>query len=140
MAQHLHLLINANSETGWRVTSDDDILDVILLEDDLAGWLNSLVSDIGMKAVFPARAKYVYAPGNEGITASINIETSHIALHIWDAEHPSRVQFDLYTCGDLDPKYVLELLDQQFEFSSGTWLLLDREDGFVVKASGQFPL
>lgn len=139
-AQHKHLLINAEATDGWRVSKDHDVLDIALMEDDVAGWLNNLVSQIGMKAVFPARAKYVAAPGNEGITASINIETSHIAFHIWDSEFPSRVQFDLYTCGDLDVHEVLDVLDHRFEFSSGSWLLLDREDGFVLKDHGQFPL
>lgn len=138
-AQHLHLMINAEVDRYW--TADPtDALSIAFAEHDVAEWLNDLVSKIGMKAVFPARAAYVRAEGNEGITASINIETSHIAFHIWDATSPAKIQFDLYTCGDLDVTEVLPLLDEAFKFSSGGWMLIDREEGFVLKASGSFPL
>ena len=37
-------------------------------------------------------------PGNRGVTAFAIIETSHIAMHIWDEPNPALVQLDVYTC------------------------------------------
>ena len=32
------------------------------------------------------------------------IETSHIAMHIWDEPKPALMQFDVYSCGEFDVK------------------------------------
>jgi S-adenosylmethionine/arginine decarboxylase-like enzyme len=41
------------------------------------------------------------------------IETSHIALHIWDEPFPGEIQFDLYTCGELPIDQILRNLEDK---------------------------
>ena len=96
MLQHKHLLINAKVQNP------------IKSEDDAIKFLIHLVHQIKMKIVRGPFASYVDVPGNRGLTAIVMIETSHIAFHIWDEQDPSTLQFDLYTCGDLN-KDLLEI-------------------------------
>ena len=49
-------------------------------------WFRTLVKDIDMKLLFGPIARYVDVEGNEGMTAIAMIETSHIAMHIWEKE------------------------------------------------------
>lgn len=134
---HLHLMINAYSKNAWRPANGDSF-DLALMEHDVQDWLNDLVQRIGMRAVFPARAKYVTAKGNAGITASINIETSHIAFHVWDEQDPAHMQFDLYTCGPLDHVSLVHYLNEELAFVSGHWAVIDRSHGFKTIADGEF--
>ena len=45
--------------------------------------------------------------GNRGITAVVMIETSHIAIHVWDEQTPSLVQCDVYSCAEFSSNEVL---------------------------------
>ena len=77
-------------------------------EETLNTWLTELVADIGMKVVVPAKSKYVDVEGNRGLTGSINIETSHIAIHIWDEQVPARIEMDVYSCACFKQETVLK--------------------------------
>lgn len=81
-------------------------------EDILNKWMTELVEDIGMKVVVPAKSKYVDAVGNEGLTGSINIETSHMAIHIWSMQNPSRIEMDVYSCACFEMRTILKKLDE----------------------------
>jgi len=118
MIQHKHLILNAT------------IGNPILEEQEAIDFLTRLVESIDMKIIKGPFAHYVDADGNRGMTATVMIETSHIAFHIWDEKDPAEIKFDLYTCGSLNAAQVLYILDQQFAFSSVKWMVLDREDGF----------
>jgi len=118
MIQHKHLILNAT------------IGNPILEEQEAIHCLTRLVESIDMKIIKGPFAHYVDADGNRGMTATVMIETSHIAFHIWDEKDPAEIKFDLYTCGSLNAAQVLYILDQQFAFSSVKWMVLDREDGF----------
>ena len=50
---------------------------------------------------------YVSKEGNRGITAVVMIETSHIAIHIWDEISPALVQCDVYSCAEFSSNEVL---------------------------------
>ena len=50
----------------------------------LVNWMRYLIQDIDMKLLFGPIARYVDVEGNEGLTAIAMIETSHIAMHIWE--------------------------------------------------------
>lgn len=95
-------------------------------------WLQHFVQMIGMKVVQGPFASMILEEGNRGLTASVMIETSHIAFHIWDEEKPSLLQFDLYTCSELDVPFVLSVIEKFFEFQEYQYLVLDREKGFKV--------
>ena len=89
------------------------------LNPDLAKqWMSSLVEKIGMKKLIEPQAVYVEAVGNRGMTCCVLIETSHIAWHVWDEEKPGMLQFDLYTCGDLDPQLVYKEVQNFFGLGS----------------------
>ena len=67
--------------------------------------------------------------GNKGLTAFAIIETSHIAMHIWDEPNPALVQLDVYTCGPFNPQEVLDVLNVM-EPVKVDYKYLDRENNF----------
>jgi S-adenosylmethionine/arginine decarboxylase-like enzyme len=75
-------------------------------ENYLKSWLNNFIMDINMKIFMGPYVKYCTMPGNRGITAVAIIETSHIAMHIWDEVKPALMQFDVYSCGEFDPEKI----------------------------------
>jgi S-adenosylmethionine/arginine decarboxylase-like enzyme len=124
MIYHKHLLINSKI--------DMPIMD----EQKGVYFLSNLVDTIGMKAIITPIARYVDKPGNRGLTAVVLIETSHIAFHIWDEQKPALIQFDLYTCGELEVSKVLKVFTETFRPVDLDYVLYDRENGFVKEASG----
>jgi S-adenosylmethionine/arginine decarboxylase-like enzyme len=68
--------------------------------------------------------------GNRGLTCVAIIETSHIALHVWDESAPALMQLDVYTCGQLDPYQVVEAL-KIWEPVKVEMKYLDREHGLI---------
>ena len=115
--QHKHIIIRAecNEPPMW--------------PDDAIAWWNQLVKDIGMKKLDVEHnpiCGYVDTPGNSGLTIAGIIETSHIAMHVWDELDPALIQLDVYTCSSLDTKVVMNAL-QQFEPISIESKYLDRE-------------
>ncbi len=99
-------------------------------------FLRDLISAVEMKIIKGPFASYVDKPGNRGLTAAVMIETSHCAFHIWDEEEPGLLQFDLYTCGELNKDIVLSALQKTFEVQSAEWLIYDRADGFSLLGRG----
>lgn len=126
MIFHKHLLVNAKVNNP--MASEQEGID----------FLTNLVSSINMKIIKGPFASYVDKEGNRGLTAIVMIETSHIAFHIWDEKQPGLIQFDLYTCGELNTDKVFFMLSQYFDFESMEWQLFDRENGFVLEKSGSF--
>ena len=61
-------------------------------------WMEDLVKQIDMKIIQGPYTAYVTKEGNRGLTAVVMIETSHIALHVWDEDKHGMIQFDLYKC------------------------------------------
>jgi len=122
---HKHLLINAKIDKPF--TSAYQGID----------FLKELVEKIDMKIIQGPYASYVNKMGNRGLTAVVMIETSHIAFHIWDEKNPALIQFDLYTCGSLQVKKVLDAFIDTFEVNTMDWVLFDRENGFVKEQDGR---
>ena len=117
---HKHLLLRGTITDA--PTSEEVVID----------WLRDFVDRIGMKVVQGPFASMITEEGNRGLTASVMIETSHIAFHIWDEMEPSLIQFDLYTCSELNVNYVLDTLGSFFKFTEYQYMVLDRENGFRV--------
>jgi S-adenosylmethionine/arginine decarboxylase-like enzyme len=92
-------------------------------------WWEKLVRDIGMTKL-PVEGNpicgYVDTPGNAGLTIAGIIETSHIAMHVWDELDPALIQLDVYTCSSLDTDIVIKAL-QQFSPISIEHKYFDRE-------------
>jgi S-adenosylmethionine/arginine decarboxylase-like enzyme len=121
---HKHLLVNAK------------VRNPINTEQEGIDFLTNLVNKIDMKIIKGPFASYVDKEGNKGLTAIVMIETSHIAFHIWDEVDPALVQFDLYTCGQLELDKVLAIFKETFDVQVLDFVLLDREHGFKQEASG----
>lgn len=125
MIYHKHLLVNAKVNNA--VKSEAQGIE----------FLTNLVDKIDMKIIKGPFASYVNKEGNRGLTGIVMIETSHIAFHIWDEVRPGLVQFDLYTCGQLELDKVISIFKETFEVASLEYVLFDRENGFVVEKQGQ---
>ena len=115
--QHKHIIIRAecNNPPMW--------------PDDAIAWWNKLVVDIGMKKLDVEHnpiCGYVDTPGNSGLTIAGIIETSHIAMHVWDELDPALIQLDVYTCSSLDTSVVMKALEE-FEPVGIETKFLDRE-------------
>jgi S-adenosylmethionine/arginine decarboxylase-like enzyme len=91
--------------------------------------MSNLVEKIGMKKLIEPQAVYVEKTGNKGMTCCVLIETSHIAWHVWDEDFPGMLQFDLYTCGELDADLVLDEVKNFFGLGSYTMRVFDRANG-----------
>jgi S-adenosylmethionine/arginine decarboxylase-like enzyme len=98
-------------------------------------WLKKLVDTVGMKVVAGPTSVYVNDPGNEGVTGTVTLATSHASIHIWDAEYPSLVQFDIYSCKEFSVDDVLSHIGQ-WEIVESEWVLMDRNLKLEVIASG----
>jgi S-adenosylmethionine/arginine decarboxylase-like enzyme len=95
---HRHMIVRA------------EILQPIVDCDILKEWLESLISDMGMKILLGPYVTYCDKEGNRGITGIVAIETSSIMLHIWDECNPGIFQFDVYTCSELYPDMIIDHL------------------------------
>ena len=124
---HLHLLVKGYIKTPPKT---DKVLNI---------WFTQLVQNVGMKVVAGPTSVYVNEPGNEGITGTVTLATSHASIHVWDNETPAMFQFDLYSCSDYKPKDVLKHIDDWFGLKEAHWQFIDRNgDEFKVIDSGNF--
>ena len=96
----------------------------------IEAWLLDVVSAIGMKVCKGPIAHYVDMPGNRGVTGIVIIETSHIAIHVWDETNPGLMQLDVYTCGPFDPQVIFDMIEE-FDPVQVEYTYLDREKGLI---------
>lgn len=105
-------------------------------EEQLNKWFINLVETVGMKVVAGPTSVYVSEPGNEGLTGTVTLATSHASIHIWDEEKPSMIQFDLYSCSKFTLEQVIECLNE-FDVESYTYMMIDRNhDSFIITSCG----
>lgn len=114
--RHLHLVLNA----------------FVLAEPDIPaceGWLGALPALVGMTALAPPRCVECRDEGNEGITGTLVISTSHAAFHWWSAEseEPGRLSFCLYSCREFRPEGVLRHVDSFWMMRDSRARLIDRD-------------
>jgi S-adenosylmethionine/arginine decarboxylase-like enzyme len=122
---HLHLLVKGYVKNPPKTAETLNV------------WLSELVSKVDMKVVAGPTSVYVDEPGNEGVTGTITLATSHAAIHIWDAEEPAMFQFDIYSCKDYDPNVVLNHIDNNFDLKEAYWSFIDRnKDEFFELKKG----
>ena len=94
-------------------------------------WMKHLVEKIGMRILMGPYAVYSDVEGNQGLTAVTIIETSHIALHVWDEAEPALMQLDVYTCGPLDINQVFESI-QEWQPAKIEYKYIDREHNLTL--------
>ena len=98
-------------------------------------WMLDLIDLIDMKVLMGPFSEYVEKKGNKGLTCVSIIETSHIALHIWDEPDPAQIQFDLYTCSDLPVDKVIENLKSKLGLYDFKYMVIEREHDFNIDSS-----
>ena len=119
MPKHKHLIIRA------------EVIRPITSEKEIKKWLRKLVKKIEMNIIKGPYASYVSKEGNRGITGIVMIETSHIAMHVWDEISPALVQCDVYSCAEFSSSEVL----MEFAVMEPTkieHILLDRAEEIVT--------
>ena len=92
----------------------------------LEDWMANLIEGQGMNILSGPHVAYVDTVGNRGLTGVAIIETSHVAVHIWDETSPALVQLDFYTCGTLDKDAILRAINP-WGVVKKAFLVLDRE-------------
>lgn len=117
MNVHKHLLIKA------------DINSPITDVDAINQWLRDLVERIDMKILHGPISVYSHKQGNRGITGFCIIETSHIAIHLWDESEPGLLNLDVYSCKEFDPITVLNQI-KIFDPVKIEYKFLDRDRDF----------
>ena len=100
-------------------------------------WFIDLVHKVNMEVVAGPTSVYVDYPGNEGLTGTVTLATSHASIHIWEMYEPSMFQFDIYSCKCFDLETVKTHLDQ-FGLIGGDWMMIDRNAGLSVSDQGSF--
>jgi S-adenosylmethionine/arginine decarboxylase-like enzyme len=94
-------------------------------------WLSILVEKVRMKVVAGPTSVYVDDLGNEGVTGTVTLATSHASMHVWDSETPQKFQFDIYSCSEFTANEVIEHL-KEFELVNLEYITLDRNDDILV--------
>lgn len=123
LLEHKHLIVRAELANPPYSSTDIKI------------WMKRLVDRIGMNILMGPYAVYSDMEGNQGLTAVTIIETSHIALHVWDEISPALMQLDVYTCSTLDIEDVFEAIEQ-FEPTKIEYKYIDRENGLTLLDKG----
>ena len=117
---HKHLIIRAEAN---KVPTD---------EEQLTEWLKDFIDSINMKILMGPYVKYCNVEGNRGITGIAVIETSHIAIHVWDEPNPALMQIDVYSCAEFDVDEIAEKIKQDFDVVKLDYKYLNRETGLTV--------
>ena len=124
---HLHLLVKGNIKTPPKT---EKLLNI---------WFGQLVTNVGMKVVAGPTSVYVNEPGNEGITGTVTLATSHASIHVWDMDTPPMFQFDLYSCSEFTAKQVLDHIDDWFGLLEAHYQMIDRNgNDFKIIESGHY--
>ena len=117
---HKHLIIRAEAN---RVPTD---------EEQLTEWLKEFIDSIHMKILMGPYVKYCKMEGNRGITGIAVIETSHIAIHVWDEPNPALMQIDVYSCAEFDVDEIANKIKSDFDVVKLDYKYLNRETGLTV--------
>lgn len=118
---HKHLIVRA--DIGWCPSAEDMNL--------VSDWVRALIKRIDMNLLAGPYTTYVSEAGNKGLTTVAIIETSHVALHIWDETDPGLMQLDVYSCADFDPQDVFDAVNDTFQTKRLEFKFLDRENELV---------
>lgn len=93
-------------------------------------WVSGLVEAINMKILLGPYAVYSDMEGNRGLTVVSVIETSHVALHVWDEDSPAMLQLDVYSCAPVNIDTVNKFIDE-FDPITIDYKFLDRSKDFI---------
>lgn len=121
--EHKHLIVRAELTSPPQCTAAIEL------------WMKDLVQAIDMKILMGPYSVYSDMVGNRGLTAVTIIETSHIALHVWDECEPALAQLDVYTCSALDVGDVFKAIES-WSPSRVEYKYIDREHNLTLIENG----
>lgn len=98
-------------------------------------WFIDLVHKVGMVVVAGPTSVYVNEPGNEGLTGTVTLATSHASIHIWDNLELPMLQFDIYSCKCFELSDVLTMFDE-WGMKEVEWMMIDRNETPKVTSHG----
>jgi S-adenosylmethionine/arginine decarboxylase-like enzyme len=104
-------------------------------EEELNRWFINLVETVGMKVVAGPTSKYVADFGNEGLTGTVTLATSHASIHIWDKLEVPMAQFDIYSCKCFTLDQVIECF-KPWGIVKAEWVMIDRNDKPTIISEG----
>jgi S-adenosylmethionine/arginine decarboxylase-like enzyme len=104
-------------------------------EEQLNKWFIHLVNTVGMKVVGGPTSVYVSDPGNEGLTGTVTLATSHSSVHIWDNLELPMVQFDIYSCKCFDLEQVMKCFEL-WGIVNAEWVMIDRNNKPTIISEG----
>jgi S-adenosylmethionine decarboxylase len=111
---HKHLILNAV------------VTNPINDEKSCNKWLTDLVDIVDMEILIPPHSKYCDIPGNEGVTGTVVITTSHMSIHIWPQQPEPYIRMDVYSCKDFDVEKVVEFVKKSMGIVDFDYVLIDR--------------
>lgn len=121
MIEHKHTVIRAE------IRNPPEAHELHIMKD----WFKRLVEKLDMKILSGPYVVYSDMVNNRGFTGVCIIETSHIAVHVWDEGSPALLQFDVYTCGKLNILAILNHLDI-FEPVKIDYIVMDRKHEITI--------
>lgn len=125
--EHRHLIVSA---TINKPPKDTDI-------ESMNVWFKDLVHSINMKILMGPYLIYSNMIGNKGFTGVTIIETSHIAMHIWDETNPAKMELDVYTCSYLDVHTIFNKI-KQFDPVDINHIYIDRNKQLEIVSKNQY--
>lgn len=129
---HLHFILTGYILENKSNLPEDPKEQVDFIEE----LLEDIVVAADMNILSGPHVVYCDKRGNEGVTGTVVIETSHASIHIWEncpnTGRPNLVQFDLYSCKDFDEEKIIDLLIMRLGIMDIQGLLLDRNPQNIV--------
>lgn len=101
-------------------------------------FMSGIVKHVRMRVMLEPVSAWCGDEGNEGITSTVILTTSHCSMHIWNLPEPylSVMQFDLYSCASFTVEEVFEYINRHFAVVKADFKFLDRDTGFNDIQSG----
>ena len=94
-------------------------------------FLEKIIHKLNMKAMYGPVAEYCHKVGNRGVTGFAIIETSHIAIHVWDESSPALVQLDIYSCSNINTEEIFKFFTSELKPIKMDYKYLDRETDLI---------